>query len=147
MTAEETASPGRIKKPHSRKSNQARAPLQRLGSGLSFERSRRIYYTMTCLIRGIKREPSASLLLLACAPHNGRDDMVLCDNVFCSSEVIEFEYIALAGRKFCCVACSDAWRQQNEALAEAARPLRDTSRSQEERRGRNWTAARRTALT
>ena len=51
--------------------------------------------------------------------------MVLCDNVFCSGEVIEFEYITLAGRRFCCVACADAWYQQNEALAESAMPLRE----------------------
>ena len=84
-------------------------------------------------------------LLFAYAPHNGRDDMVLCDNVFCSGEVIEFEYIATAGRKFCCVACSDAWRQQNEALAEAARPLREAFK--EDRRGNSMFASRRTALT
>ena len=119
---------------------------QRLSCGLTFEKSRKIRYNITCLIRGIQREPSASLLL-ACAPHNGRDDMDLCDNVFCSSEVIEFEYIALAGRRFCCLACADAWRQQNEALAEAATPLRETSGSREQRRGRPWAASRRTALT
>jgi hypothetical protein len=71
--------------------------------------------------------------------------MVLCDNVFCSGEVIEFEYIALAGRKFCCVACSDAWLQQNEALSEAARPFREASR--EDRRGKSMFASRRSALT
>ena len=72
--------------------------------------------------------------------------MVLCDNVFCSGEVIEFEYITLAGRRFCCVACADAWYQQNEALAESAMPLRDASASREERRGRNGFASKRTAL-
>ncbi len=51
--------------------------------------------------------------------------MVLCDNVFCSGEAVEFEYITLAGRRFCCVACADAWHQQNEVLAEAATPLRE----------------------
>jgi len=71
--------------------------------------------------------------------------MVLCDNVFCSGEVIEFEYIATAGRKFCCVACSDAWHQQNEALSQAARPFREASR--EDRRGKSMYASRRTALT
>ena len=71
--------------------------------------------------------------------------MVLCDNVFCSGEVIEFEYITLAGRRFCCVACADAWHQQNEVLAEAATPLREAFK--EERRGRNAYAARRSALT
>jgi hypothetical protein len=70
--------------------------------------------------------------------------MVLCDNVFCSEEVVEFEYIALAGRRFCCVACADAWRQQNEALAAAATPLRDSSK--DERRGRNTFASRRNVL-
>ena len=49
--------------------------------------------------------------------------MVLCDNVFCSGEVIEFEYIATAGRKFCCVACSDAWCHQNEAFAEGRKAI------------------------
>lgn len=72
--------------------------------------------------------------------------MVLCDNAFCSGEVIEFEYVALAGRKFCCVACADAWRQQNEALAEAATPFRDASASREERRGKTWTAVQRIEL-
>ena len=71
--------------------------------------------------------------------------MIICDNVFCSGEVIEFEYIALAGRKFCCVACADAWHQQNEALTEAAMPVRDTW-SKEERRARNWLASKRAAL-
>jgi hypothetical protein len=61
--------------------------------------------------------------------------MVLCDNVFCSGEVIEFEYITLAGRRFCCVACADAWHEQNEVLAEAASPLREASK--DERHGRN----------
>ncbi len=50
--------------------------------------------------------------------------MVLCDNVFCTGETVEFEYITIAGRKFCCVACADDWYQQNEVLAEAATPLR-----------------------
>ena len=72
--------------------------------------------------------------------------MVLCDNVFCSGETIEFEYITLAGRRFCCVACADAWHQQNEALVEAATPLRESLSSGEERRGRTFWAARRTAL-
>jgi hypothetical protein len=71
--------------------------------------------------------------------------MVLCDNVFCSGEVIEFEYITLAGRRFCCVACADAWHQQNEALEEAATPLREASK--EERRGKGIFASRRSALT
>ncbi len=51
--------------------------------------------------------------------------MAQCDNAFCSSETIEFEYIVRAGRKFCCVACADAWYQQNEALADAASPFRE----------------------
>jgi hypothetical protein len=70
--------------------------------------------------------------------------MVLCDNVFCSGEVVEFEYITLAGRRFCCVACADAWRQQNEVLAEAATPLREAYK---ERRGKSTFASRRSALT
>ncbi len=71
--------------------------------------------------------------------------MVLCDNVFCSGEVVEFEYITLAGRRFCCVACADDWYQQNEALAEAATPLRELSK--DERRGRNTFASRRSVRT
>ncbi len=55
--------------------------------------------------------------------------MVLCDNVFCTGETVEFEYITIAGRKFCCVACADDWYQQNEVLAEAATPLRKKSRA------------------
>ena len=74
--------------------------------------------------------------------------MVLCENVFCSGEVVEFEYVALAGRKFCCLACADAWQQQNEAFADAASPLRDASAAREERRGgKSWTAVKRLALT
>ena len=73
--------------------------------------------------------------------------MVLCDNVFCSGEVIELEYVALAGRKFCCLACADAWEQQNAALADAASPLRDAAASRGERRDRSWTAVKRLALT
>jgi hypothetical protein len=46
--------------------------------------------------------------------------MAQCDNAFCSSETVESESIALAGRTFCCVACADAWHAQNEALADAA---------------------------
>ena len=114
------------------------------GLGTSFEKSRKIRYNIICLIRGIEREPSLSLFF-AYAPHNGRDDMVLCDNVFCSGEVIEFEYITLAGRRFCCVACADAWHQQNEALAEAATPLREASK--EDSRGKSAFASRRSALT
>ncbi len=72
--------------------------------------------------------------------------MVLCDNVFCSSETVEFEYITLAGRRFCCVACADAWHQQNEVLAEAATPFREPARSREERRGKSSPSARRHAL-
>jgi polyferredoxin len=71
--------------------------------------------------------------------------MVLCDNVFCSGEVIEFEYITIAGRRFCCVACAEAWYQQNEVLAEAAMPLHETSKK--EPRGRITIAPRRNALT
>jgi hypothetical protein len=71
--------------------------------------------------------------------------MVLCDNVFCSGEVIEFEYVTLAGRRFCCVACADAWHQQNEVLAEAAMPLHETSKK--EPRGRITIGSRRNALT
>ena len=67
--------------------------------------------------------------------------MVLCDNVFCSGEIVEFEYVPLAGRKFCCVACAEAWRQQNEAFAAAATPLREASAKQETGRGRRWAAA------
>ena len=72
--------------------------------------------------------------------------MVLCDNVFCSGEAVEFEYITLAGRRFCCVACADAWHQQNEVLAEAATPLRESLSSREERGAKNSWAARRNAL-
>jgi hypothetical protein len=49
--------------------------------------------------------------------------MVLCDNVFCASETIEFEYVMLAGRRFCCIACAEDWHHQNEVLAEAASPF------------------------
>ena len=59
--------------------------------------------------------------------------MVHCDNVFCTAEIIDFEYVPLAGRKFCCVACADAWHQQNEALTEAAMPFRDSTTSRTER--------------
>ncbi len=72
--------------------------------------------------------------------------MVLCDNVFCSGETVEFEYVTLAGRRFCCVACADAWHQQNEALAEAATPVRESSSSRNERRGKTSWAGRRNAL-
>jgi hypothetical protein len=49
--------------------------------------------------------------------------MVLCDNVFCAGETIEFEYVTLAGRRFCCIACAEDWHHQNEVLAEAAAPF------------------------
>lgn len=50
--------------------------------------------------------------------------MVRCDNVFCASEAVEFEYVMLAGRRFCCIACAEDWHHQNEVLAEAASPFR-----------------------
>ena len=53
--------------------------------------------------------------------------MVLCDNVFCSNETIEFEYVTLAGRRFCCVACAEDWYQQNEVLAESTIPAEKTA--------------------
>lgn len=46
--------------------------------------------------------------------------MVLCDNVFCEGETVEFEYVMLAGRRFCCIACAEDWHHQNEVLVEAA---------------------------
>jgi hypothetical protein len=46
--------------------------------------------------------------------------MVLCDNVFCEGVTVEFEYVMLAGRRFCCVACAEDWHHQNEVLVEAA---------------------------
>jgi hypothetical protein len=45
--------------------------------------------------------------------------MVLCDNVFCEGVTVEFEYVMLAGRRFCCVACAEDWHHQNEVLVEA----------------------------
>ena len=48
--------------------------------------------------------------------------MVLCNNEFCSGEIIDFEYISLAGRSFCCIACAEDWRSKNEALAGARVP-------------------------
>ncbi len=71
--------------------------------------------------------------------------MVLCDNVFCSGEVVEFEYVTLAGRRFCCVACAEAWSQQNEVLTEAGTPLRDSLKDEPHRR--NSFSQRRNALT
>jgi hypothetical protein len=29
----------------------------------------------------------------------------------------------MAGRKFCCLACAEDWRRQNDALIEAAAPF------------------------
>jgi hypothetical protein len=49
--------------------------------------------------------------------------MAFCDNVFCTGDVSEHDHVALAGRKFCSVACAEDWYRQNEALAEPA-PLR-----------------------
>ncbi len=49
--------------------------------------------------------------------------MTLCDNAFCTVEIAGFEYIATAGRKFCCIACAEDWRRQNEALINAAEPF------------------------
>jgi hypothetical protein len=49
--------------------------------------------------------------------------MALCDNAFCTVEIVGFEYIATAGRKFCCIACAENWRRQNEALINAAEPF------------------------
>jgi len=51
--------------------------------------------------------------------------MDICDNVFCAGEIIDFEYVSVAGRSFCCIACADDWNRQNEALEEAADPFRD----------------------
>ncbi len=56
--------------------------------------------------------------------------MALCDNVFCSEPVQEFEYVILAGRKFCCIACAEDWHRQNEALAEAASPFHSHAKEQ-----------------
>jgi hypothetical protein len=49
--------------------------------------------------------------------------MALCDNAFCTEEVADCGHIAMAGRKFCCLACTDDWRRQNDALIEAAAPF------------------------
>jgi hypothetical protein len=46
--------------------------------------------------------------------------MALCDNAFCAREIADSGYITMAGRKFCCLACIDNWRRQNDALIEAA---------------------------
>ncbi len=54
--------------------------------------------------------------------------MTLCDNAFCTVEIVECGYIAKAGRKFCCIACAENWRQQNEALTDAAAPFHSPPR-------------------
>lgn len=55
--------------------------------------------------------------------------MVLCDNVFCTEQAVEFEYVMLAGRRFCCLACAEDWQHQNEVLAEAASPFQGASKT------------------
>lgn len=49
--------------------------------------------------------------------------MALCDNAFCTEEIADCGHIAVAGRKFCCLACADDWRRQNDALTEAGAPF------------------------
>jgi hypothetical protein len=51
------------------------------------------------------------------------DEMVLCENAYCVEEIAECSYTELGGRKFCCIACAEDWKRQNEALIEAAEPF------------------------
>jgi hypothetical protein len=49
--------------------------------------------------------------------------MVLCDNALCTEEIADCGHVVMAGRKFCCLACADGWRRQNDALIEAGAPF------------------------
>ncbi len=49
--------------------------------------------------------------------------MVLCENAYCGNQVVELEYVEVAARRFCCIACAEDWERQNEALISAASPF------------------------
>jgi hypothetical protein len=48
---------------------------------------------------------------------------IVCENAFCACETVESEYVSVAGRRFCCIACAEDWVRHN-----AARSSRQLSR-------------------